>query len=49
MLLWQKYKQLGTKSRVTMLFRYENIGNGSFEKASDPANAGIPKNLIYSQ
>ena len=29
------------------LYYYENVGNEPFEKASDPMNIGIPKNLIY--
>ena len=28
------------------LYHYGNIGNEPFEKASDPMNIGIPKNLI---
>ena len=38
------YNYLGVHSQ---LFRYENIENEPFEKASDPINIDIPINLIY--
>ena len=35
------------KGSGTQLYHYVSIGNEPFEKASDPMNIGIPKNLIY--
>ena len=39
-------EQRDSRSRGAQLYHYGNIGNEPFEKASDPMNIGIPKNLI---